>query len=132
MPLKITSNTRGFQLVWSSPDEGMEASWKILNNEDEDAQLDKMEKALRFIRQQRGEIAAAVSVLEKEIRGETVAVSLPTADGAQRIVMGPPLASDLPAGGLPVNGWAALAGDGRNLPDYAKEAGWEMIPADER
>lgn len=121
MPLKITSNARGFQLVWSSPDEGMEASWKILNNEDEQVQLDKLEKALRFVRAQRGEIAEKISVLEREILGDDVP------QDAQRIPMGPPSASDLPAGGLPVFGW----GSAIQLPESSKAAGWEMIPADE-
>lgn len=129
MPLKILSNTRGFQLVWSSPDEGMEAGWKIYNNEDEDAQLDKLEKALRFIRAQRGELAAAATVLEKEI--QAVEAPAPPAD-AQRIPMGPPSPSDLPAGGPPVLGWAAMAGSPLKLPETSAAAGWEMIPPDEQ
>lgn len=123
MPLKITSNTKGFQLIWTSPDEGMEASWKILSSDDEESQLDKMEKALRFVRTQRGEIAVKVEEIKDFLRTDSPA--------GERIPMGPAVPSDLPAGGLPVNGWAAM-GQGRTLSDAHKAAGWEMIPPDQQ
>lgn len=125
MPFKITPSKDKIKLVWTEPDGSMDASWTILSEDDETKQLDVLEKALAFVRRQRGEQSA----LPVQYAHHDAPIN-------EVIPMGPPHLSDLPAGGaVPEVGWAKLAG--LTAPPPIPEAsangpmGWEYIPADE-
>lgn len=122
MPLKVTASRDRLKLTWTEPDGSMDASWTILTEDDEDRQLDVLEKAIAFIRRQRGEMVKQIN----EVKTFLINDALPE---SERIVMGMS-ADDRPNGGAPVTGWAALAARPA-IPEQSAAAGWEYIPSEE-
>lgn len=130
MPFKIMPSKDKIKLVWTELDGSMDASWTILSEDDEEKQLELLERACAFVRRQRGEEVRQVEEIKTFLVNDALG-------DVERIPMGPPVASDLPAGGPPPSmiGWAGLARASTAPPIPAASAngpmGWEYIPADE-
>lgn len=154
MPLKVSSNTKGTWITWETPDESLSATFRIKPEMSEEEILKTLVKAVIFIGNQMGIMAAEIAELELAIMGSTAptaatatasettpartagsAAAPPGLSTAQRVPMMPPASlSDLPNGGVPITtfGWGSMPT--RSVPAElaAPEAGgWEMIPPEE-
>lgn len=131
----------------------MEAAWKVRASDDEDELLDTLSKVVRFVRQQRGEHAAAVEELTRQIYEPDIdtaqlsvtKISSPKIMSAESAVhipmMSPSALSDRPSDGGPppisTFNWrdmpTAVTPDlaGKKAADGTPMA-WEMIPPGEQ
>lgn len=130
----MTGNAKGMiRLTWTSLDGASEASWKFGPEDSEDKVLDLLERAVTYVRTQRGEHATAVQELESEIYPERRPERTPEELKGQRIAMTPPAAlSDRPSDGGPPQdgfGWASMPTT--SIPEHLGSQ-WEMVPEDER
>ena len=124
MPFKMSASGGKIKLTWSELDGSMDASWTILTEDDESRQLDILEKAIAFVRKQRGEQVRQIQEVETFLDMDAHGIG-------EKIVMGMTM-DDRPNGGPPVSGWAALAAGAQPaIPARSAADGWEYIPADE-
>lgn len=155
MPLKVTSNSSGLWITWTTPDEGMSATFRIRTSMDDEEILKQLMKATTFISSQMGMLQTEIDLLEAEIRGsaptaatatktpgaspvrtvESAPATAPDPNAPRIPMMSPASLSDAPAGGAPVEtfGWSSYPTT--TVPGHLadpKNGGWEMIPEGER
>jgi len=155
MPLKVSSNSKGTWITWTTPDESVSSTFRVNPEAPDEKILEVLFKATRFIAAQMGALAVEIAELELEIMGTTAAPTPQPALGpasrmttttttapsgpsmadpnAERILM-TPAKSDLPAGGVPITtfGWSSMPTTSVPAELAAPEAGgWEMIPPGE-